>query len=277
MSDRTVGRLTKLVRAAHLTLHLVKGAAMVGLVFPYLKPAERDAVVNRWCCDALTILRVRVHVRAPIPSPTTAPVLVVANHISWLDILALNAVRRVRFVAKTEVRTWPVLGWLAARTGTFFIQRNRPRQLIRLIRSVSRALDQRHCVAFFPEGTTTDGRGVLPFRSGLMQSAVLSQAVVWPVALRYTTPEGTRASSAAFVGDQSLIQSILHVLSQSTTHLQLRFAPPLEGVQTDRKKLARQAWAAIFSMLDDPQRAFAPSPRFAPIPLLHSEEPKPVA
>ena len=121
------------------------------------------------------------------PPGAVTSTLFVCNHISWLDILALLAVRPMRFVAKSEVRSWPMIGWMAMKTGTVFLRRNECRHLPQVKRTIEAALAHGGCIAIFPEATTTDGITVRPFHSGLFESAVVSGATVWPVALRTIT------------------------------------------------------------------------------------------
>jgi 1-acyl-sn-glycerol-3-phosphate acyltransferase len=116
---------------------------------------------------------------------------------------------------------------------------------------MNRALKRGDCLAIFPEDTTTDGGGVLPFHSGLLEAAVTSGALVWPVAFRYSTPEGHRSESVAFVGNQSLIQSIIRVASQPSIHLRLHFTTPFEAHERTRQVVAQKARSAILTHIDD--------------------------
>jgi 1-acyl-sn-glycerol-3-phosphate acyltransferase len=250
MSERIIRRLTAPVRALSLGWHVVKGVLIVAVLFPYAKPRERDVMIRQWSLDCLHILNVHMRIKGDAPPSGATAILFVANHVSWLDILALNAVKRVRFVAKSEVRAWPVIGWLAARTGTLFLRRNHPCQLVRINRSLHAALSRGQCVALFPEGTTSDGRTVMRFHSGLLESAVTSHSLVWPIALRYHSSDRQPAASAAFVGEQTLIGSIWKVLTRSALNLELHFSPALEGSQYDRYDLAQRSRAAILSKLD---------------------------
>lgn len=273
MPDRIVTGVTALLRALRLLRHTAKGVLIVGILFPYLKPRERDGVISQWSLDCLRILNVHVRIKGDLPPQTATAILFVANHVSWLDILALNAVKRVRFVAKSEIRNWPVIGWLAARTGTVFLARRRPRQLIRLNHLLGTALKRGQCVALFPEGTTSDGRAVLGFHSGLLESAVTSQSLVWPVALRYHTSDGQPAESAAFIGEQSLIASMCKVMTQPALHLDLHFLPALAGSQYHRRELAHRARAAILSRLNPSPRLSLPASHQTDSPLDWFDEP----
>jgi 1-acyl-sn-glycerol-3-phosphate acyltransferase len=242
--------MKQLGRVLRLIAHLAKGVLLVWVVFPHINTIQRDAMIVGWSREMLRILRARLRLLGHIPPVTASSILFAANHISWLDILAINAFRRVRFVAKAEVRGWPVIGWLAARTGTTFLRRSRSYEVTRLVRTVGRSLRKGHCVALFPEGTTTDGTSVQPFHSGLFESAITAEAMVWPVCLRYLRPDGTADIEAAFIGDDSLIGSILRIVARPTTDIQLWFAPPLVATGSTRRELAEQAQTAIEEWLE---------------------------
>ncbi len=245
MPRPTLGGITQLGRVLRLIAHLAKGVLLVWFVFPHINAIQRDAVIVGWSQEMLGILHARLRLLGHIPPATVSSALFAANHISWLDILAINAFRRVRFVAKAEVRQWPFIGWLAARTGTTFIRRSRNYEVARLAKTVSRSLRKGHCVALFPEGTTTDGTSVQPFHSGLFESAITAEATVWPVGLRYLRPDGTADVGAAFIGEDSLITSMLHIVARPTTDIHLWFAPPLVASGLTRRELAYQAQVAI--------------------------------
>lgn len=251
MSRPTLSRIGQLGRILRLIAHLAKGIFLVWVVFPHINAIQRDIMIVGWSQELLGILRARLRLLGHIPPATVSSVLFAANHISWLDILAINAFRRVRFVAKAEVRRWPVIGWLAARTGTTFLRRSRNYEVPRLVRTVGRSLRKGHCVALFPEGTTTDGTSVQPFHSGLFESAITAEAMVWPVGLRYLRPDGTADVEAAFIGEDSLIGSILRILARPTMDIQLWFAPPLVATGSTRRELAQQAREAIAQWIED--------------------------
>jgi 1-acyl-sn-glycerol-3-phosphate acyltransferase len=166
--------------------------------------------------------------------------LFVANHVSWMDILIINACRRVRFVAKAEVRQWPLVGWMAARTGTVFLKRTSPRELARVTKSVATFLRRGDCIALFPEGTTTDGTSVQTYHSGLFESAIAAETLIWPVGISYRRLDGSLDADIAFVGSQSLVSSILNVLARPATRAQLSFATPVESSAGNRR--AMTAW-----------------------------------
>src|SRR6185295_16037591 len=139
--------------------------------------------VGWWNARLLRLLGIALHSSG---TPRQGATLIVANHVSWLDILAINAVHPCRFVSKADVRHWPLIGWLVACGGTLFIERERKRDALRVVHQVADALRQGQTLAVFPEGTTSDGHGLLPFHANLLQAAVATSTPVQPVALRFS-------------------------------------------------------------------------------------------
>ena len=137
-----------------------------------------------------------------------AGVLYVCNHVSWLDIIAINAAAPVHFVSKSDVKAWPVVGRLVSAAGTLFIERESRRDAMRVVHQVADALRSGDRIAFFPEGTTSDGRGLLPFHANLLQAAISSACPVQAMAICYADAWESPSSSAAYIGDDTLIQSI---------------------------------------------------------------------
>ncbi|HEV7912118.1 MAG TPA: lysophospholipid acyltransferase family protein, partial [Albitalea sp.] len=141
-------------RIGRAVLHLLHGALVCALVFPFLTPAQRLRRVQWWSAKLLAALGIALRSEG---LPHDGAALIVSNHVSWLDILAINAVRPVRFVSKADVRHWPLIGWLVACGGTLFIERERKRDALRVVHQVADALKAGHTIAVFPEGTTSDG------------------------------------------------------------------------------------------------------------------------
>jgi 1-acyl-sn-glycerol-3-phosphate acyltransferase len=152
-----------------------------------------------------------VEVRDPRVAPGT---LLVANHVSWLDVIVLSALCPADFVAKAEIRRWPLLGRLLKRHDCLFVNRRVGRHLLQLNAQIGERLARGRVVAFFPEGTTTDGAGLLPFRPALFEPAVRGGHRLQAFAIAYRDCSGRRCAAAAFIGEQSLWQSLLAVASQ---------------------------------------------------------------
>lgn len=188
---------------------------------------------------------------APVPSPASragasAPgVLVVANHVSWLDILLVAAVRPGRMLAKSEVGHWPVFGRIAARGGTLFIERDRLRALPGTVARIATALRSGATVVAFPEGSTWCGRRQGRFRPAVFQAALDARVPVQPIAVRYHLRDGTPTTAAAFVGEDTLVASLRRVASARGLVAEVRLAPEIPaGEYSDRRRLAAAAQAA---------------------------------
>jgi 1-acyl-sn-glycerol-3-phosphate acyltransferase len=235
----TTPRRTRARRAARLARHLGSAYASAVLRTPRLEPAGRRRLVADLAREMLDVLEVRLIVRgAP---PAGAPALVVANHVSWLDMYVLNAVAGARFVAKSEVQGWPGFGTIADRFGTFFIVRGSYRDAARVRTAAARALAGGERVAVFPEGTTTDGTTVGHFYPALFQSAIDAGAPVQPVAIRYLDACGRRSHAPVFVGDTTILESLTQVLRQPWLAAEVTFGPALPPAGRTRRELAELA------------------------------------
>lgn len=214
-----------------------------------LLPAPVRARWLRACSRAMlwsTGVRLRVTTAGvPWPGSTGLPgMLVVANHMSWIDVLALAAVAPVRLLAKREVGDWPLVGGLARHAGALFVDRARLGALRGTVTALTAALRAGDCVAVFPEGTTWCGAAAGPFRRAAFQAAIDAGAPVRPVAVAFRHPDGSPAQTAAFVGAQTLLDSMLRVLRTPGLSCELTVLPPLAPTG-DRRDLARRAQEAI--------------------------------
>lgn len=249
------------VRAARLTLRLaaVGTVLLAGLGAAMLVPVLPAAATGRIQCGwALGLLRASgIRLRRVGPA-VPAGALVVGNHVSWLDVLALHAVAPVRMLAKREVRTWPLVGVMADRVGTVFLDRERLRDLPGAVATLADALRAGATVGVFPEGTTRCGRALGPFRPAAFQAALDAGAPVVPVALRYGRRDLPRDSTAAFVGDDTLWSSLCRVLGVRGLEIEVSVLPALHpaavatsrpGRAASRRALARRGAAAIAGAL----------------------------
>ncbi|MFD4029390.1 lysophospholipid acyltransferase family protein [Streptomyces sp. NPDC058637] len=226
------------------------GVACVPAVL-LLGPAHRDRLIRGWAYAVVRAFGVRVRVTGVTAGEGRSPVgeLVVANHVSWLDIPLVATVLPARMLAKSEIRTWPLLGPLAALGGTLFIERDRLRALPGAVRALAGALASGSRVAVFPQGSTWCGRsGGGRFRHAAFQAAVDAGAVVRPVRIRYLTAELHPAGAAAFVGEDPLAASLWRVVTAAGLTAEIRVLPPIPaGSEPDRRALARAAQSAVAS------------------------------
>lgn len=235
--------LVRAWRYLRLTLHLLQGAATLALVYPLCKPTTRLSLRQRWSRRLLVILGLRLQLEG---APIAPGAMLVANHISWVDIFVINAASPSAFVSKAEVRSWPLIGWLAARNDTIFLRRG-SRGHARIINAeIAALLDAGRNVAIFPEGTTTDGSHVLHFHAALLQPAVASGHAVQPLALRYRNPDGSHSRAPAYDGELSLGQCTANIIAARELVARVTVSAPIETAEgIDRRSLAQQARAAV--------------------------------
>ncbi|HUX92064.1 MAG TPA: lysophospholipid acyltransferase family protein [Gallionellaceae bacterium] len=233
-----------------MAVHLLYAAALVLLLFPWLSDKTRIRVERRWNGGLMAILNIRIRIRGTVPDLSERNVMLVANHVSWLDIYLLNAVKPARFVSKVEVRSWPVVGWLAIKMGTLFIDRTKRHDTARVNHEVSDVLSNGGCIAVFPEGTTSNGSMLRPFHASLLQPAVHSNSQLWPAAIRYTHADGSLNLAPAYVDELSFGDSLASILSQAIIYAELEFLPPIRAQGRARRELARDAEYAIARALN---------------------------
>ncbi|MGH8712936.1 MAG: lysophospholipid acyltransferase family protein [Casimicrobiaceae bacterium] len=248
-------------RLLRLAAHLGAGIATTTLVFPLLAPPRRKALIRRWSARLLAILRVEPRISGWPPGGLPHNLLIVANHVSWLDIFVLDAVQPARFVGKSELRRWPLAGRLIADCGTLFIERGRRRDAHRINEQARAALAAGDVIAVFPEGTTTDGTALLPFHGSLLQPVIDAQGHVQPVAIRYRGSDGAHKDAPAYVGETSFLESLWRILGERSMIVCVDLAPPLAARARHRRDLARDAEAAIRQALAPAAISQAPGTR----------------
>ena len=236
--------LVSLFRGSRLALHLLYGM-LLAVIYAHLNQTRQRRILKSWSRQLLSILNIGIQIEGQQPARGEGGCLIVANHVSWLDIFVLNAIYPSRFVAKSEVRDWPIIGWLSRRIGTIFIERAMRQDAASVKLHVGALLKQGVCVGLFPEGTTTDGKQVGHFHSALIQPAIDAGVRLCPIALRYQNEEGEMSSTAAFIGDTTLAQSIWQILRSPHLNALVMYTPVLLAANGNRRVLARTAQEAI--------------------------------
>lgn len=235
------------LRLPALVLHLLCGVLLAGLVFPRLGRDRRARIIETWSRRLLALLGVRMSVQGRVPQD--AGVVFVANHISWLDVWLINSQRACRFVAKAEVRDWPVIGWLAEKAGTLFIERERRHHTAALNPQIAAALASGDCVALFPEGTTSDGRQLRRFFTSLFQPVADTGTPLVPVAIRYVDAAGNPDITPAYIDQMTLMHSLMRILAAGEIRAELHVLPPIDTRGLTRREIAHAAEAAIRAAL----------------------------
>jgi len=243
-------RMRSTLRLTHLLL-LAPYAFLLAALLPFGGRKWRYTLVRHWSSRALRAMRVRVHVHPQEPGARQLPSagMLLPNHMSWLDIVVMNAILPSRFVTKDDVRKWPVIGWIACCIGTLFVRRGARMEAGRMHPLLIDVLAKGERLVIFAEGTTTDGRTVLPFRGALLEAAVQAGSHVHPVALRYHTPEGELDMVPVYIDDDSFGESIWRILAQPELHVSLTFGTPLPARERHRRELAELAREEVLRML----------------------------
>lgn len=243
-----IPRARRWVRLARIGLHVAVAFAAAALVFPAVPERTRRELDQRWSRRLLAILGVRL---AAEDAPVLPGTLIVANHVSWLDVVVLRVLCPAAFVAKDELRRWPGLGWLFARGGgALYLKRGSARAAWRLNRVIAANLASGAVVAIFPEGTTTDGSRLLRFYPALFQPAVDRTRPVQPIAIAYEDGSGRPTEAAAYTGDTPFWTSLASIAAQPCIVARVRLPTPLDGARRTRRELAHAAHRAIAHALD---------------------------
>lgn len=237
-------------RAFRVTVHFLQGLVTTVVVFPLVGDATRRSRICRWSAKLVALLRVKVRLKGSI-EVGGGNLLVVANHVSWLDIFILDSLHPARFIAKSELARWPLMGRLIRGAGTIFVSRERRHDTRRVNMLAAHALRSGEVVAVFPEGKTTMGDTLLKFHASLLQPIVESQGRVQPVALRYVDASGNR-SLAAIYGDESFATSFWRVCGEKGLAVEITAMSPIAAHGVTRRELARTTEALIRSALDLP-------------------------
>ncbi len=228
--------------------HLAQ-ALWVARELPQVDEAGRQRRIHWFATTSLRRLGVDIRIDGEV---APGPRLIVANHVSWLDVVAIHAAfPEAVFVSKTEVKRWPVIGWLVTVAGTLFIERERARDSIRVVHEMAAGLREGRTVAVFPEGTTSSGHELLPMHGGLLQAAISTGRPIQPIALRFSERGHAVSPSAAYIDEVTLVQSVWRVVCARELCVRVTVLAPLPtaGEAVDRRELSAQLRADLLRAL----------------------------
>src|SRR5262245_19420418 len=240
--------LLRFLRLAGIVAHLVRGLLVTSLIFPWISLAQRDARKRRWSKKLLAIMSVSVRERNA-PHGLADRCVLVLNHVSWVDIFVINSRSPATFIAKSEIRSWPFVGWLCTLVGTLYIERGKPSAARKATAAIVSELERGVLIAVFPEGTTTFGRSLEPFHAALFQPAIDAEATLQPIALRYLDRAGAHSDAAGFVGETSFVESVWTIVSTRHIVADLQFLSPIPSRGETRRSLAERTEASIAAAL----------------------------
>jgi 1-acyl-sn-glycerol-3-phosphate acyltransferase len=261
---KLTSRPTRVFRLLRLTSHISIGLVVASLIYPRVSPVRQDRILRWWGRGVLSALRIEARVNGPVPPLEAREHMLVANHVSWLDVFAIHAVKPVRFVAKADIRNWPVLGWLTARTGTLFIERERRRHALQVIHRMRAYMARGLNLGIFPEGTSSPGHYMRGFHAALFESVresaresvrgsqpgfargdARADVRVVPVAIRYLDAELRFTQAAAYADNVTFVQCLRNILRQPSLAVELNFEEALDVSGRSRQELAQAAEASI--------------------------------
>ena len=235
------------IKLVKVVAHLLVGLLTVYFHFPKLTQPQKNKRIEAWAGVLLAKLAIKLIVNGK--PPKSGPMLLVSNHISWLDILVIHAAGHCRFVSKADIKHWPILGTLTTAAGTLYIERESRRDAMRVVHHMSEALAAGDIVSVFPEGTTGNGVDLLPFHANLLQAAIAVDAPVQPIALSFKdAATGQTSQAASFVGDETLLGSLWNTLKSCNLAAVATYGVPQSANGRDRRTWAADLSAEIASL-----------------------------
>ena len=240
---QTLRALAKFVR---VIAWILRGYWRVRTVFPQLSDAQQARAVEVWARGMLAIMGIEVRVKG---HPAQGPVLMAANHISWLDILVMHAACHCRFVAKSEIRNWPLVGVLTTGGGSLYIERGSHRDAMRVVHQMAAALRDGQVLAVFPEGGTGDGISLLPFHANLLQAAISADAPIQPIALQFIDAQTQQMSLAPCYRDtDTLVSSLWRTLCAPPLLAQVCYGEKQVAAGRSRREWAHDLQATVAAL-----------------------------
>lgn len=227
--------------------HTIKGVTILICVFPFINQEAKNRHIQSWSKQLLKIFKLRLKVTHAERLPHSGGYLIAANHISWIDIASIQSFLPCRFVAKSEVADWPVFGWMAGQVGTVFIRRDDKRHGKEIAKQLEDLLPNEP-ICIFPEGTSTAGDRVLPFRPNLFEPAAQTQVPTFPMTIRYLDQDHHHTNATAFIGEMTLVDSITKMLRAKSITVELIFSPS-PAIDLDRKALAQYCEEQVRSQI----------------------------
>lgn len=241
-------RVIVLLRIAR---RLVSGYLLIQFVWPFMDRRARDESVQRWCRSVLRVMRIGISAAGqPFPRPDGEGLLLVANHVSWVDTVAIHALVPCGFLAKASLRSWPIIGHLIDRTGGVFVERGNPFALQRALDAMAMALAGGRSICVFPEGTTTDGTSVASFSTLIFELSAQRGVGVLPIGVRYLE-HGQPTQVPAWVGDEAFLPSLYRIAASDALAVEVIVGAQLAPA-ADRSRAAEEARARVAALVGVP-------------------------
>ncbi|MBC3885416.1 lysophospholipid acyltransferase family protein [Undibacterium griseum] len=230
-------------------IHLMAGMLTCACQFPFSSPERRERLIRRWSQQLLAICTVDVAFQDASEGVVAKTALIVSNHVSWLDIFVINTLHPCHFVAKADIRSWPLVGWLCEQAGTIFLARGKQREVRRIYEGLVHQIQAGKRIAFFPEGTTAAQGTVLPFHANLFEAAIEAKVPVQPFVIRYIDASGQFHTAADFIGEMTFVDSLRVILTAPRMTAELIRLPAISTEGAHRRDVAQQARSAVMQAL----------------------------
>ena len=229
------------------------GLIIAGIVFPVLHficsankaKSKRDRLKIHWLKVFSSIMKLSVIREGELPKDGA---LLISNHISWLDIIVIGQYLPVYFVAKSDISSWPIIGYLSRQGGTIFIRRGNKKSIKETTEKMIWVLKQNSNIVAFPEGTTTSGNEVLSFHTSLFQPALLTKSVIQPVVIQY---EGAAKHQAPCIGEDDFVRHLIKMLCLDKVEVRLSFLPVIKSLGKDRHTVCAEAREKIYEKISE--------------------------
>lgn len=243
------GFLIQYYRIARIIIHTIVGLMLAAIALPFTSKKNKLALIQWWCKGLLDAFNIKVIVIGNVPPLHIQGAMLIANHVSWADIHVLNSLVRLRFIAKSEIKNWPIFGYLVQKANTLFIDRSKRQEAGRIVEITTSSLKAGDNLCFFPEGTTSDGTQLLPFKSSVLQAAINANATIWPVAIRYLNSQGAPDTRMAYAGETTMAESMKAVIAVKKPIVECHFLAPIDTQGLDRRALTETTFQAIKATL----------------------------
>ncbi len=226
------------VSIIRIIFHVLSGLIKVTFLFPFLNVASKDLRIKKWSYMLLKICKINLKIKNLEFNNDANSSIIICNHISWLDIFVINSKNPCRFIAKSEIRSWPVIGWLCKQTGTIFIYRSKQKDIKRIFLDIIKIIHKGERVAFFPEGTTSPQGKIRDFHSSLFESAIKTRSTIQPYAIRYLKTSGGFNNKVEYIGNITLFESLLNILKEESIIVELIQLPTINSDRLNRRELS---------------------------------------
>lgn len=203
-------------------------------------------VVNTWSRILCSVCGLKMIARG---KRQENPVLLVANHVSWIDIPVIHSYKLAGFVAKAEISKWPILGWIAKSGETLFIARGKHESRKKVLQLIDARLNQGRSIALFPEGKATNGDQLEQFHRQLMQAAVETRVPIQAIAIKYINEDGNRNKKIGFKENETFMNNVFRILSLPSCTVELNFCEVIETTEKSARELARITHAQVARVL----------------------------